>query len=122
MARPTPDLLDRRFGRLTVIRKITRDEFWHIWPNEQWRYRASWECLCDCGNYKNARAFNLTAGHIQSCGCLRLARVRERAARLKKASKTPRNKLGQRMRVRKRIDADGQYNWQFEGIKNAHSR
>ncbi len=47
-----------RFGKLTVLGKS--------------RERVGlWECLCDCGNTRLARADNLTQGRTKSCGCLR---------------------------------------------------
>jgi hypothetical protein len=53
------DLTGKRFGRLIVIKRIGTK-----------RGQAYWECLCDCGNYKNAVASDLKDGHTKSCGCL----------------------------------------------------
>ena len=52
------DLTGRRFGRLTVLSRAegTRN--------------AMWRCKCDCGNETTVRGSHLTAGAIQSCGCL----------------------------------------------------
>lgn len=52
------DLTGQRFGRLTVIEFVsTEDKYSH------------WKCECDCGNNSVVRIGDLTAGHIQSCGC-----------------------------------------------------
>lgn|SRR5882724_897767 len=40
------------------------------------RYRAFWNCLCDCGNEVTVEGKKLRQGHTQSCGCFH----RERAA------------------------------------------
>lgn len=51
-------LKGKRFGRLSVISNpIAINGF---------RY---YDCICDCGNEKRARADNLICGDIQSCGC-----------------------------------------------------
>jgi hypothetical protein len=48
------------FGRLVVIKKITRK-----WPG-----RSSWLCKCECGKEKDIVASSLTSGRTKSCGCL----------------------------------------------------
>lgn len=56
------NLIDRRFGRLTVKADAGRD-----------RGKAVlWLCLCDCGNETVVVSRNLGNGHIRSCGCLRV--------------------------------------------------
>ncbi len=37
---------------------------------------TEWECVCDCGRAKVVRAEHLRSGRTQSCGCLRLERLR----------------------------------------------
>lgn len=56
------DLTGKRFGRLTVIRRI---------PNEGKKF-ILWECICDCGNVTKVRGSNLRNGHTTSCGCYRM--------------------------------------------------
>lgn len=53
------DLTGKRFGRLTVVKK-------HDDPTKKY---TLWECKCDCGNTKIARASLLKAGRTKSCGC-----------------------------------------------------
>ena len=53
------DLTGERFGRLTVIELIGRDEFSH----------KLWRCKCDCGNEKVVTTSSLTQKHTTSCGC-----------------------------------------------------
>jgi hypothetical protein len=54
------DLVGQRFGRLTVVQLTEKID----------RKNRVWLCLCDCGNYKEARSSPLGAGDIKSCGCL----------------------------------------------------
>jgi hypothetical protein len=62
------DLTGQRFGRLLVIR------FAGLSKQEQSR----WECLCDCGKTTIVGIGALRGGYIQSCGCLRLERLRQK--------------------------------------------
>ena len=52
------DLLDRRFGRLTVVKLVKVNP-------------ATWLCKCDCGAYAQVSSSNLLSGHTTSCGCNR---------------------------------------------------
>ena len=56
----SPDLSDRKYNRLTVVRKSHRQG-----------QRQYWECLCDCGNKVTVRSDGITSGHARSCGCIR---------------------------------------------------
>lgn len=58
------DLTGMRFGRLTVVSQ-TQD-----YININGEHFSCWECLCDCGNFKNVRGGYLTNKRVQSCGCL----------------------------------------------------
>lgn len=49
-----------RFGRLVVVSFNKTGDHGNIW-----------NCICDCGNIKTARAAKLRSGEVQSCGCLR---------------------------------------------------
>lgn len=54
------DLAGKRFGKLTVVKKIGR------------KNRSNyWQCHCDCGNDVNCYQYNLMRGTSTSCGCLR---------------------------------------------------
>lgn len=59
------DLTGKKFGRLTIVKIKELDK----------KGNVIWECECDCGNLITARGSHLTAGNIQSCGCI----VKERA-------------------------------------------
>jgi hypothetical protein len=48
-----------RFGRLTIIEEVKN------------RYRRSFRCLCDCGEYKTTTLYMLTSGQCKSCDCFR---------------------------------------------------
>ena len=55
------DLIQQKFGRLTVMSRGLNDK----------RSRAAqWWCLCDCGVGVLVRSDCLTTGNTQSCGCL----------------------------------------------------
>lgn len=51
------DFEKKRFGYLTV-QKYNKET-------------KKWLCLCDCGNYKEVAAENLTSGKTKSCGCIK---------------------------------------------------
>lgn len=53
------DLTGKRFGRLTVIKRIGNNG-----------RQALWLCECDCGNEIQVTTNHLTSGNTQSCGCL----------------------------------------------------
>ena len=59
------DLTNKKFDRLTVIRRAAN----HIQPNGS--AVTMWECECECGNNIIVRAIDLTTKHTKSCGCLR---------------------------------------------------
>lgn len=65
---PSPkDLTGLKFGRLTAVKRTALRRSNSI----------VWECVCECGTWKNLPASTLVAGTTQSCGCLRLDRLRE---------------------------------------------
>ena len=66
------NLTGQKFGRLTVI---------ELSPEKKGESRAYWKCLCECGNITIVSGKDLQSGHIQSCGCLRLERLREAVAK-----------------------------------------
>lgn len=58
------DLTGKKFGRLTVIKRVEN----HVQPSG--KQYLQWLCKCDCGNETVVRGANLKRGHTQSCGCL----------------------------------------------------
>ena len=60
------DLVGQRFGRLLVLRRITKEEL----PDKNFYNQVFWECQCDCGNIKIVSSGHLRDGHTRSCGCL----------------------------------------------------
>lgn len=56
------DLTGQKFGRLTVIREISKEK----------RSRRKWLCKCDCKNNNEVivRGDSLRGGSTRSCGCL----------------------------------------------------
>ena len=64
--RNTPeDLTNRRFGKLTVIKRI--DDY--ISPKGE--HKINWLCKCDCGNVIHTTTNALKKGNTASCGCQR---------------------------------------------------
>lgn len=61
------ELKGERFGRLTVLRETGCEKGYYVW-----------ECMCDCGTIHHAKGFQLKAGQVKSCGCLRKIRLIER--------------------------------------------
>jgi len=57
-----PNLLGRRFGRLTVV------ALWDRTPN----HGPRWVCRCECGGWAICRQHKLTSGLSRSCGCLKI--------------------------------------------------
>lgn len=60
------DLLNQKFGRLTVIRKAGKTN-----QNAQ-----LWECVCECGQHTFTTTARLRKGKTRSCGCLHLETLR----------------------------------------------
>ena len=56
------DLIGRKFGKLTVIKKVESNSLG----------RAMWLCKCDCGNEVIVQGTCLRNGNTKSCGCLRI--------------------------------------------------
>ncbi len=54
------NIAGNKYGRLTVVSRA---------PNEG--TRASWNCLCDCGNSVIVSGKKLRTAHTKSCGCYR---------------------------------------------------
>lgn len=57
------DISGEKFGRLTVIRRLS--------PSEVTTRQYNWLCRCECGKYIHASANKLKTGHTKSCGCLK---------------------------------------------------
>ena len=75
------DLTNRKFDRLTVIRR-SED---YIRPNG--KHITMWECECECGNKIIVRASNLISKHTKSCGCLKKELDYEKTQQKKKYNK-----------------------------------
>jgi len=59
MPRSPKSLKDQVFGRLTVLRQISRNAHGN----------SRWLCLCECGAETEVYYQNLTRGRVKSCGC-----------------------------------------------------
>ncbi len=64
------NLTGQRFGRLTVIERVTTN-----------KPQAHWKCLCDCGNFVIVRGQSLREGATKSCGCFRQEASASRASK-----------------------------------------
>ncbi len=54
------NLTGKRFGRLLVMERAGSDP----------HHRATWKCICDCGNQAITTGASLINGYTKSCGCL----------------------------------------------------
>ena len=54
------DMVGKKYGRLTIVSRADNDGT-----------RASWNCICDCGNTTILTGKNIRNGHTKSCGCYR---------------------------------------------------
>lgn len=53
------DISQQKFGLLTVLEYVDRDERGPIW-----------KCLCECGNFINVHTHDLKTENVKSCGCI----------------------------------------------------
>lgn len=65
----TFDLDGQRFGRLTVVGRAER-------PDTKSGAYVYWMAECDCGGKAVVRSSRLVSGETQSCGCLRVERIK----------------------------------------------
>ena len=63
--KPINNLLEKVFGRLTVISRANNPK---TRKNDTAAY---WKCSCQCGKISIIRGYSLTSGKTQSCGCLK---------------------------------------------------
>lgn len=61
------DLTGRRFGRLSVVERAGSDK----------SKRATWKCVCECGNEVIVQGNSLLHGATTSCGCYHRERTSE---------------------------------------------
>ena len=58
---------NKKYGKLTTLYKNGRSKNRNI----------IWHCRCDCDNELDVPTASLTSGNTQSCGCLRIERIKE---------------------------------------------
>jgi hypothetical protein len=68
MAMKAIDLVGKRFGRLTVLKRAYVEQQGH-------GSHAHWLCKCDCGNETVVDGSNLRRGTTKSCGCYQKERL-----------------------------------------------
>lgn len=61
------DLTGKKFGRLLVLGQ----------SSDRYYNRATWDCVCECGNHTTVVGNSLKRGRTQSCGCLKRERTTE---------------------------------------------
>lgn len=59
------DITNKRFGRLTAIKRVDN------YKSPSGAIAERWECVCDCGNKKIITKCSLLNGFSKSCGCYR---------------------------------------------------
>jgi len=99
----TKDLINKRFGRLVVLR---RSKY-----NPSTSHQVNWLCRCDCGNFTVVSSGCLQAvPSTQSCGCLRKERFTTHGL-----SHTPeyRNGVYKKRRDLKKL-LDTEWGWELE--------
>lgn len=69
------NLVGMKFGRLTVLERADDR------VNKKGKHSIMWKCLCECGNIKVISRNSLLSHNVQSCGCLRAEKTRERRFR-----------------------------------------
>lgn len=62
---PKKNIIDKKYGRLTVLEPIGHTN----------NRTIVYKCLCDCGNIHHASTNSLTQYVIKSCGCLKKERI-----------------------------------------------
>lgn len=62
------DISGQKFGRLTVLYKST--------IKSGTSREIKWLCKCDCGNYRLVNGGMLRNANTQSCGCLKIERIK----------------------------------------------
>lgn len=65
MGRKHTDIVNQKFGLLTTLEKIIKNNV------------IFYLCKCECGKYKEVRAYELISGKTKSCGCLRSVKRRK---------------------------------------------
>jgi 5-methylcytosine-specific restriction endonuclease McrA len=60
------DLSNKKFGKLTAIEMVK------IEKTKAGKNIAIWKFECECGKIIENKAYNVTSGQAQSCGCLRI--------------------------------------------------
>lgn len=65
------NLIGNRYGNLVVVERTYRTR------NKSSRKDILWRCLCDCGKEAYIRGFCLRDGMTKSCGCRRLALLKQ---------------------------------------------
>ena len=65
MAQSRDGFVGKRFGRLTVLGYLGSRA-------KGKKIQGYWECVCDCGMYKEVSTNALTSGSTRSCGCLKI--------------------------------------------------
>lgn len=68
MGRKIPDLVGKKYGRLTVVEYHGLNK----------RGKSMWKCLCECGNTSVVLGNRLTNGHTKSCGCYSVELTKDR--------------------------------------------
>ena len=101
------DLIGMKFGRLTVLERA---------PNKG--RQARWLCQCECGKKCVVPTARLNNGNTQSCGCLRLERMKANHATTHKMAGTKIYKSWCDLKRRCTCPTDPHYErWGGRGIK-----
>lgn len=96
---PLKDLTGKRFGMLTVVRRISPKGEKHI----------KWECVCECGVITKTAATHLVGGDTTSCGCFQRNDLSARRSKHGESNKTAEYAVWSGMLKRCRDSSDKNY-------------
>lgn len=95
------NLMNQRFGRLTVIGRAENDH----------RGRAQWRCACVCGRIVTRQSETLRRGRSRSCGCLKGGGAQDMSEQAAQARARARERYWRRKREREMVRSLASMKW-----------
>lgn len=77
------NLVDSRFGRLVVIKRVDNNKYGHL----------CWLCQCDCGQSSVIDGNSLKRGYTKSCGCIQKEKLINRSTKHGHRAKTTTSRI-----------------------------
>jgi hypothetical protein len=83
-APPRHELAGKKFGLLTVIRRVPVEELCRLKKmTRHTMFHTHWVCRCKCGTIRTVDVYNLIKGRARSCGNKSKHYINEKASRFK---------------------------------------